>query len=95
MRLEYGPFGPRLVTDAGQPLLPPLSPASTRVTATWGTAPRLPSEVVAVAARLLALAAEVERLGNDARRGAEGFVVAKLTAARELRALAQEVRTCR
>ena len=95
MRLEYGPYGPRLVTDAGQPLLPDPPPASVRVTATWGAIPRPAREVVDLADRLLALAAEVERLGNDARRGAEGFVVAKLSAARELRALAQEVRTCR
>ncbi len=41
--------------------------------------------------RLLALAAEVARLGNDARGGAEGFVVGKLTIASELRRLAREL----
>ncbi len=41
--------------------------------------------------RLRALAAEVARLGNDARGGAEGFVVGKLTIASELRRLAREL----
>lgn len=42
-------------------------------------------------ARLLALAGEVERLGNDARGGAEGFVVGKLTIAKQLRQMAHEM----
>jgi hypothetical protein len=41
--------------------------------------------------RLRALAAEVARLGNDARGGAEGFVIGKLTIASELRRLAREL----
>ena len=55
--------------------------------------PRLPprSPPPSPASRLLALAAEVERLGNGARNGPEAFVLTKLNVARELRRLAQEV----
>ncbi len=91
MRLEYGPYGPRLVTDAGQPMLPALPPAAAAITATWGTAPRPTREVVAVADRLLALATEVERLGNGGRNGPEAFVITKLSVAAELRSLAREM----
>ncbi len=47
------------------------------------------------AACLLALARQVERLGNGGRNGPEDLVVAKLSVARELRSLAQKVQTCR
>ena len=95
MRYECGVLGPRLVSDAGRPLLPDPPPASAAVTATWGAIPRPAREVVDLAARLLALADQVARLGYGGRHGPEDFVIQKLTAARELRALAQEVRTCR
>ena len=95
MRLEHGPYGPRLVTDAGRPLLPDLPPASVRVTATWGAIPRPAREIVDLADRLLVIADQVERLGHGARGGAETFVTEKLTAARELRLLARELQSCR
>ncbi len=95
MRYEYGAFGPRLVGDAGLPLLPPVPPAAARVTATWGAAPHPAREVVALADRLLALADQVAQLGYGGRHGPEDFVCSKLTAARELRALARELQSCR
>jgi hypothetical protein len=95
MRLEYGPYGPRLVTDAAQPLLPPVSPAAAAITARWAEMPRPRSEHVDLAARLLALADQVERLGHGSRAGPEAFVAEKLTAAAELRSLAREMGACR
>jgi hypothetical protein len=47
--------------------------------------------VVAVADRLLALADQVERLGNGGRNGPEAFVITKLSVAAELRSLAREM----
>ena len=91
MRLQYGPYGPRLVSDAGQPLLPGLPPASVRVTASWGTAPRPARELVDLAARLLVIADQVERLGHGARGGAETFVITKPSVAAEMRSLTQEM----
>ena len=95
MRLEYGPYGPRLVSDAGRPLLPDLPTASVRVTATWGAIPRPAREVVDLADLLLVIADQVARLGYGGRHGPEDFVIQKLTAARELRALAKELQSCR
>ena len=92
MRLEYGPFGPALVDDAGRPLLPPLSPAAARVTARWVEAPARPrAQAVEVAARLLDLAYQVERLGYGGRHGPEAFVITKLSVAAELRSLTREM----
>ena len=91
MRLEHGPYGPRLVSDAGRPLLPDPPPASAAVTATWGAIPRPAREVVDLAARLLALADQVERLGNGGRNSPEAFVITKLSVAAELRSLAREM----
>ena len=90
MRLEHGPYGPRLVSDAGRPLLPDPPPASVRVTATWGAAPRPAREVVDLADRLLVIADQVARLGHGARGGAETFVITKLSVAAEMRSLARE-----
>ncbi len=91
MRLEYGPYGPRLVTDAGQPVLPNLPPAAAVLTATWAEAPRPRAEAVEIAYRLLDLAYQVERLGYGGRHGPEDFVVTKLSVAAELRSLAREM----
>ena len=91
MRLEYGLYGPRLVTDTGQPLLPDLPPASAAVTATWSAIPRPAREVVDLADRLLVIADQVARLGHGARGGAETFVITKLSVAAEMRSLAQEM----
>jgi hypothetical protein len=91
VRYEPGPYGPRLVSDAGRPLLPDLPPASVRVTATWGAIPRPAREVVDLAARLLVIADQVARLGHGARGGAETFVITKLSVAAEMRSLAQEM----
>ncbi len=91
-RLALTPHGPALVDDAGRPLLPPLSPASTRVTARWVEAPAHPrAEAVEVAYRLLDLAYQVERLGYGGRHGPEDFVITKLSVAAELRSLAREM----
>ena len=95
MRYECGVLGPRLVSDAGRPLLPDPPPASAAVTATWGAIPRPAREVVDLAERLLVIADQVERLGHGARGDAETFVTEKLTAARELRLLARELQSCR
>ena len=58
MRLEYDPYGPRLVTDVGRLLLPAVSPGA--VTASWGE----PRQAVAAltALELRALAREMDRL---------------------------------
>ena len=91
MKLELTPLGPALVDDAGRPVLPPSPPGAARVSASWGTAPRSSPEAVDLADRLLALADQVERLGNGARGGAETFVITKLSVAAELRSLAREM----
>ena len=53
--------------------------------------PRPAPERVNLAARLLALAHQVERLGNGARNGPETFVLAKLGISAELWSLAWEL----
>jgi len=60
MRLEYDPYGPRLVTDVGRLLLPAVSPGSGAITASWGE----PRQAVAAltALELRALAREMDRL---------------------------------
>ena len=91
MKYELTALGPRLVSDAGQPLLLEPAPAAAFVTGRWGAVPHPTREVVDLAARLLDLADQVAGLGYGGRQGPEDFVVAKLSVAPELRSLAREM----
>ena len=89
MKLELGPYGPRLVTTAGRPVLPDPPPSATHVTAVWAEMPRPVPERMDVARRLLAR--QVERLGSGWRHTPEQVLDAKTGISAELRQVAREL----